>query len=363
MSPSSSSKSDGDALSSCHDDNDDNNESMDNSDRENVFEGGESLVNMEPSDMIMTSSSSSNKRRMPPPAVPAAVEKKPKRSPVARRRQTIDTPAMELRQMVLRNNANNDIRSKLLNNNQVIIDYNILAFLEGNAVESNAAMEVRMKRFIENLRKNHRAVEYIEYKIENKLYCALDIVFFLPILLQRAETQKQLTEITRRLDDITRQLATADNKLPLHNGDAVSTDGDDDDEEDEANAEEEEESASDRETTPPKTRASGSGGGKREVDQTRNIRLYAIGDGDDFYLMCRKKANFMDGQKNLEKKYGKCRLLKTWSNRHNVKDIGKSLLQRYPEMKWNARTNILTNSPAKPISENDLLSYLVKLIK
>lgn len=94
----------------------------------------------------------------------------------------------------------------------------------------------------------------------------------------------------------------------------------------------------------------------------RNIRLYSIGSSD-FYLMCRKKQNVIDGQKNLEKKFGQCNLLKTWNNRTNVKDIGKLILQKFPHLKWNARTNIITNCRNKQVSQSDLLSYLVKTIK
>ena len=89
--------------------------------------------------------------------------------------------------------------------------------------------------------------------------------------------------------------------------------------------------------------------------------MYSI--GNDFYLMCRKKQNFVDGQKNLKRKYGNCRLLKTWNNHIDIKDIGKKILHKFPQMKWNARTNILTNSKNKQVSETELLHFLVKVLK
>lgn len=254
---------------------------------------------------------------------PPSPKKKKRTAKVTHRRQTVDT--LDLRQLVLRNNVNNDIRSKLvqslnMNKNQIVIDYNVLAFMENTEVESDEEMEVRMKRFIETLRRDYIGIQYMEYRSDNKLYCVMDIVYFLPVLFNRAE-HRELAKLNRKsLDEILERLDNLSSiKKPEAPTEEVTEDGD------------------------------------------RNIRLYSI--GSDFYLMCRKKQNVIDGQKNLEKKFGKCRLLKTWNNRTNVKDIGKLILQKFPHLKWNARTNIITNSRLKEVSENDLLNYLVKNIK
>lgn len=328
---------------------------------------------------------------------------KAKRTKIAKRRQTIDT--FDLRRLVLNNNTNNDIRSKMLQSfnlskNQIVIDYNILAFLENRDVESDDIMESRMIKFINNFKNNYKGIQHIEYKINNKLFCSLDIIYFLPILFNRHESQelihlnsKSLDIILDRLNVLTEKILTSINSTHNSNADTIKNVGCN-------NARKLKTQQSMSSTTSP-TKHDGGGGNvnntngngssvtipvksmatvassvatkmdtttasssnvfERTVTPERNIRLYQI--GGDFYLMCRKRQNFIDGQKNLEKKYGKCRLLKTWNNRNDVKNIGKLILNKFPSMKWNARTNILTNSKSKPISENDLLNYLIKIVK
>ena len=286
------------------------------------------------------------------------------------RRQTIDTT--NLRQLVLRNNNNNEIRSKLtqtlnLNKNQIIIDYNILAFMENREIENDSIMESRMAKFISNFKKNYKGIQHIEYKINNKLFCAIDIIYFLPILFNKSENRelaqlnrKSIDAIMERLDLLSEKLLPKSTKLTPLNKSKSNTS-----------------SSSSHNVTIPEiftqTASTSSDATLKTTKKTnkinmpsdavadRNIRLYQI--GSDYYLMCRKKQNFVDGQKNLEKKYGKCRLLKVWNNRNDVKYIGKLILSKFPHMKWNARTNILSNSKNKQVSENDLLNYLIKVIK
>ena len=291
------------------------------------------------------------------------------------RRQTIDTT--NLRQLVLRNNNNNEIRSKLtqtlnLNKNQIIIDYNILAFMENREIESDHIMENRMTKFINSFKKKYKGIQHIEYKINNKLFCAIDIIYFLPILFNKSENRelaqlnrKNIDAILERLDLLSEKLLPKTTKLaPLNTQKkTLSTN----------NLSSSSSNNSTNNIIPENyaqnatTSIDSSGKNQKKTNKQpetmgdRNIRLYQI--GSDYYLMCRKKQNFVDGQKNLEKKYGKCRLLKVWNNRNDVKYIGKLILSKFPHMKWNARTNILSNSKNKQVSENDLLNYLIKVIK
>lgn len=365
------------------DDDDDEMITLNNTDKKTTYNEGEIIVNME-----IDKPSLQQTKTTPPPAAAKRRQLDRKSKTIVNRRQTIDT--MDLRKLVLRNNTQNNIVSKLqnslnMNKNQIIIDYNVLAFLENlPIVESDIQMETRMRKFIERVKENYRGIQYIEYKTDNKLYCALDIVYFLPILFQKAEQQSwhrqqrvQLDKIIKRLDDISLKLSGAvvsatPNKVPRSpqamKKNAIMA-------------------ASTPSTTPPPHPSSENpstevndmlsrseiGGDDDDIDSiassrrkssdkaNRNIRLYSI--GTDFYLMCRKKQNFVDGQKNLEKKYGKCRLLKTWQNRTNVKDIGKTILQKFPRMKWNARTNIISNCSIKEVSETELLNYINKSLK
>lgn len=354
---------------------DDTDYEMSNADRKEVYES-DSIVRIQPAVAPKTSTTknkpSGNKSRNKMPKAPV------------QRRQTIDS--MDLRQLVLRNNTNSDIRSKLmqsfsLNKNQIVIDYNILAFMENRDLEDDAAMEARMKKFISAFKKNYKGVQHIEYKIDNKLYCAIDIVYFLPILFNKFEN-KELSQLNRKtLNDIVRRLDTLSAKITgkpvpssarsakqsqveksptaaasssVFAGKSPISETDEEDEDEEMNG--------GSKDAAPASKAKKATSTSNAGTNDRNIRLYAI--GNDFYMMCRKRQNFVDGQKNLEKKYGKCcRLIKTWNNRTDVKDIGKSILVKFPHMKWNARTNILTNSKSKPVSEGDLLNYLVKVIK
>lgn len=293
------------------------------------------------------------------------------------RRQTIDTT--NLRQLVLRNNTNNEIRSKLtqtlnLNKNQIIIDYNILAFMENREVESDTVMEARMAKFISSFKKNYKGIQHIEYKINNKLFCAIDIIYFLPILFNKSENRdlaqlnrKSIDAILDRLDLLSEKLlpnstkmsATASAKrsnMPSTIPEIFSNHATTSDATMSKSSKKPVQKSGTSAPTLPTTSSNSS-----ESPGDRNIRLYQI--GSDYYLMCRKKQNFVDGQKNLEKKYGKCRLLKVWNNRNDVKHIGKLILLKFPHMKWNARTNILSNSKNKQVSENDLLNYLIKVIK
>lgn len=267
---------------------------------------------------------------------------KPKTKEI-QRRQTIDS--YDLRQLVLRNNTQTDLHSKFLhsinlNKNQVIVDYNVLAFLENNEIEDNSIMEARMIKFISKLKSDYKSIQYIEYKIDNQLFCAIDLVYFLPILMHYTQNRdlidlqrRTFEDIYKRLDSVLNYLMPASSsktlQLPPTDSDSSSLLKDEE-----------------KQST---------------VESDRNIRLYQI--GTDFYLMCRKKQHFVDGQKNIEKKYGKCKLLKTWKNHTDTKKIGKLILSKFPHLKWNARTNIISNSPHKHVSENELLNYLVKVIK
>ncbi|WBR61454.1 hypothetical protein [Drosophila suzukii associated hytrosavirus 1] len=327
---------------------DEEDEIMDNADRKEVYQS-DSIVRLAPPSTLSTKSTTKNK----------SSRKMPKVS--AQRRQTIDS--MDLRQLVLRNNNNNDVRSKImqsfnLNKNQIIIDYNILAFMENRDIEDDNAMEARMKKFINSFKKNYKGIQHIEYKIDNKLYCAIDIIYFLPILFNKFES-RDMSNINRKtLDDIIKRLDVLSEKLLANTKDVqkpVSMEISSDNIQETPITSEDSSKHSSVVVKPAKKITS------PESPNDRNIRLYSI--GIDFYLMCRKKQNFVDGQKNLEKKYGKCHLLKTWNNRTDVKDIGKLILLKFPHMKWNARTNILTNSKNKPTSEADLLTYLNKVIK
>lgn len=106
-----------------------------------------------------------------------------------------------------------------------------------------------------------------------------------------------------------------------------------------------------------------SSSGKSSIStDIRNIYLYTI-DNDDFYLMCRKQQNFADGQKNIEKKYGDYKLLKIWENKSNIKEIVKMINLKFPNLKWNARSNILKNSKNKKISSSEILKYISKVMK
>lgn len=281
--------------------------------------------------------------------------------PAAKRRQTIDS--MDLRQLVLRNNNINDLRAKFVqsidvNKHQVIVDYNILAFMENTEPESDDLMEERMKKFIEKFKKNYTNVQHIEYKIDNKLYCAIDMIYFLPMLFRQFEYRQNLAENRKILDDILKRLDRLTTEKTKNESSSSSTGPPPS----KKKRKVEHPVVSDTEDENATAVATNTTTTTQESGE-KNIRLYSIGSGGDFYLMCRKKQNFVDGQKNLQKKYGKCKLLKTWNNRIDVKDIGKLILVKFPQMKWNARTNILTNVKGREISETDLVNHLVKTLK
>lgn len=296
------------------------------------------------------------------------------KSAISRRRQTIDT-GMDLRELVLRNNSTNDMRTKLMQSfntskNQIVIDYNMLAFLQNQELEDDVRMETRMKNFIESFQKEYKNIQHIEYKMDNKLYCAIDIVYFLPILFNKATSyemhkayRKSLDQILERLDDLAAKISPS---LPIHIEVPVTS--------------KPKQSKSKRHSQPlppppsPKEEIivptpieeieaedTDSSKDKDVKSLDRNVRLYSI--GSDFYFMCRKKQNFVDGQKHLKKKYGNCKLLKTWNNRTDVKEIGRIIRDKFPQLTWNARTNILTNSKTKEVSDTELLNYLVKYMK
>lgn len=217
---------------------------------------------------------------------------------VRKRRQTVD---------VVDSNA---IKSLELSKQRIVVDYNLLAFIENINIEDDESMRSRMREFIDNLKNNYKCVEYTEYENNDKLFCIIDMIYFLPILLKKFENR----EILETLEDILKVI----NSLSLE-----------------------------RKNKKPKL--------NRQSDN-RYIHLYSI--GKDFYLMCRKKQNLIDGKKNIEKKYGETRLLKTWDDNTNFKYLIKSIVKEFPDMKWNARTNILLNSRDNEISEEDLLNFI-----
>jgi hypothetical protein len=91
------------------------------------------------------------------------------------------------------------------------------------------------------------------------------------------------------------------------------------------------------------------------------IQLYSI--DPDFYLMCRKRQNINDGFNNLKIKFPNSRLVATWNNQNDVKLVGKAIRDNYSQLKWNARTNILTNSRAQPIATGELEKFIDEKIK
>lgn len=287
---------------------------------------------------------------------------------ITRRRQTFDS--MDLNQIITKSNGN-DLRSKIfqsinMNKQQVVIDYHMLAFIENIELENDTVMQEHMKKFIEKFQNNYKGVQHIEYKIDNKLYCVIDFVYFLPILLKHCDSHQTLQNIAKRLDDINSQLgkrkadfsntqpAEKKKRIKLHKERQVES----------KISMSFSSSDEDLATGDIKTKSS-----KKdfvaptvEVSGNKDIRLYYLGN-NDFYLMCRKKQHFVDGQKNLEKKYGKCKLLKTWNNYTNIKDIVKIVIKNYPQLKWNARTNILSNSKTTKVTENELVNYISKFLK
>lgn len=274
------------------------------------------------------------------------LQKKEKSTKIlSKRRKTIDS--LDLRQFVLRKNNLNDLREQLtqslnLNKHQIVIDYNILAFIENIDIENDNVMEERMKKFIEKFQKNYKGVQHAEYKINNKLYCAIDVIYFLPILFHNFEyrenhiiNRKILDGIVQRLDILTERVLETPAKKRKLDSTIIPEDNE-------------------KNIISDNTLKNGI--------NTKSLRLYSLGNGD-FYLMYRKKQNFIDGQKNLEKKFGKCKLLKMWNDTVDIKDVCKLLLLKFPQLKWNARTNILTNSKTSTISGNDLVNHLVKILK
>lgn len=265
---------------------------IDNTDNKIVYEGKEDKIAI-----LDVATDQKNKQN--------SKTKLKQKMPSIRRRKTIDTI----------NKTSVPITS-FISNNKIVIDYNALAFIENIALESDEKMENRMIKFIGNLKNNYINVQYVEYKTNNKLYCALDIIYGLPILLNLFENKEPHGK--PRASSPPPPPQRQPTKKKLVNKPATNNNNND-----------------------------------------RNIRLYTI--GSDFYLMCRKKENFVDGYNNIEKRYGKCKLIKVWNNSTDVKSIGKLVIKKFPYMKWNARTNILTNSLNKPVSEQDLLNHLEKV--
>lgn len=305
----------------------------------------------------------------PPPAKETASK---------RRRQTIDT--MNVKKRVLEHSsAAKDVPAKLMEsfslNKQVIIDYNLLAYCESRPVDpDDSVMEARMAKFIQRIKANYKGIQHVEYKINNKLFCVLDIVYFLPILFRQFEQNERADRNSQMLKNMVERLDLLSDKILGPDAPSVMP------------------AAAAAPPTPkpspakssmkrspaapaeknitfkippvPKAKKAPSAEAKPAPatdGDTRNIRLYLV--GADYYLMCRKRQNFVDGQKNLEKKYGQCKLLKTWDNRTNVKEIGKLIHRKFPQLQWNARTNIITNSPDKAVTENELLTFISKVIE
>lgn len=344
----------------------------------------------------------------------AAIKRKITPNVVPRRRDTVDVLHLRQANSNVKNNSilsmrtSEDVRMRLINSlnlesNQIIIDYNILSFIENREIQDDVHMETRMKKFITNFKKNYKNVQHIEYKIGRKLYCVIDVVYFLPILFNVSESRDlallntaSLDAIVNRLDQLSETLSSISSTSPSAKKSKTSHSKS-------GNATENKKNAttalgtsskssyvpkssstfkiklgptstavstaiypnktqlSATATSPVPTAATICASNNDEKKCDRNIRLYSV--GSDFYLMCRKKHNFIDGQNNLQKKYGKFRLLKTWYNRTDVKEIGKMVMTKFPQMKWNARTNILANSKSKDVTPTELLNYLVKMDK
>lgn len=327
-----------------------------NLDNGNIFTNHNSIVNFENTESLLHQSSADEQESTT--NIKKTIQKKSGKNnnlknnnAISNRRRNVRHKSLDLPnlQKLLQQNNNNvidhDLRS-LHGSQKIIIDYNILAFLENTNIDDDNTMENRMKHFIENLKTNYKSIQYIEYKMDNKLYCALDPLYFLPILFNKSCQRPLINNKTIQKNHETKMFKEMMQKVSDIHSKLIPK-----------SLEEKQQATSSREQQVATVKYN-----SNFSKEDKLLCLYSI--GNDFYLMCRKKQNFIDGQKNLEKKYDNCKLIKTWTNyKCNVKDIGKHIKKKIPQVKWNARTNIITNASSKSIDATEILDCLMDFIQ
>ena len=220
------------------------------------------------------------------------------------------------------------------NNFDVDIDYAALAFLEKKLMGTDDEMYERMQQFGKYLRKQYPTLTMTSFTKNGKMYLRMNNLKFTAIALDifiRSSVVGEIkpfmndvvTQITKYIDEMRRKptippIPTNPTNPPPPIKSKKRKFG---------------------EKTPPEILVVNK---KVRNETNKSVTLFQIED-EDFYLMCRKRENVVDGRRNIEKRYGKTTLLKTWPNREVGAAMGKDIASNFSDLKWNARTNILTN--------------------